>query len=94
MDQAKDAIENALKLRSDNEHIVCAFMGGDGSISRNVNYLTENSITIKENINLIAFAFLPYGTGNDCARSLGWGPRDTGTSWGQDIKSVAQACCS
>ena len=94
LDEGIKAIEEALIRSCKNEHVVCALMGGDGSISRNVNYILEHSQVIKTNINSVAFVFLPFGTGNDCARSLGWGPRDTGQAWAKDIASLANACCS
>ena len=78
MYQAVSSLEKALENRGPTEHVLCALMGGDGSVSRNVNYLLEKSKIIRENVNMIGFVFLPFGTGNDCSRSLGWGARDTG----------------
>ena len=85
IDKVIQAIEVALKEKEPSEHIVCAIMGGDGSMSRNIDYMLSQSSLIKENVNLIAFAILPFGTGNDCARSLGWGGRDFGQNWAKDL---------
>ena len=94
LNQAAASLEAAIENRSANEHILVALMGGDGSVSRNVNCLLEKSEIVRENIDMVGFVMLPFGTGNDCSRSMGWGARDTGQAWAKSIASIAEACCS
>ena len=56
-------------------------MGGDGSTARLVDYMISNSPIIEKNLHVIAFSPMPFGTGNDLARSLGWGGQEEGQGW-------------
>lgn len=47
-------------------------MGGDGSLGCFIDDMIEVGFTTEDMNNLI-FVPLPYGTGNDLSRSLGWG---------------------
>lgn len=48
-------------------------MGGDGTTALLIDQLLAHSDVITQNIHLIAFVPMPFGTGNDIGVSLGWG---------------------
>ena len=52
-----------------------AVLGGDGSLGCFIDTLMKEE-TIAENIGRISFTGLPFGTGNDTGRSLGWGGKE------------------
>ncbi|CUV07787.1 unnamed protein product [Cryptosporidium hominis] len=60
-------VKNSLKMT--NKDICIIGIGGDGSFSTLVNKFLES---IPENKNRLIFAVLPFGTGNDWAKSFGW----------------------
>ena len=63
-------------------------MGGDGSLGCLIDDLILDEV-IEKNINRLVFAPLPYGTGNDLSRSLGWGYQEG--SWGKSIETLVAA---
>lgn len=67
MDTGINRVKNSLKIT--NKDICIIGIGGDGSFSTLVNNFLEN---IPESKNRLIFAVLPFGTGNDWARSFGW----------------------
>ncbi|OII73667.1 diacylglycerol kinase variant A [Cryptosporidium ubiquitum] len=60
-------VKNSLKIT--NKDVCIVGVGGDGSFSTLVNTFLE---TIPEHKDRLIFAVLPFGTGNDWARSFGW----------------------
>ncbi|KAH8583332.1 diacylglycerol kinase [Cryptosporidium sp. chipmunk genotype I] len=60
-------VKNSLKIT--NKDVCIVGVGGDGSFSTLVNTFLES---IPENKNRLIFSALPFGTGNDWARSFGW----------------------
>jgi len=85
MDEARKAIENAIHLRSENGHIIVPIMGGDGSLAGIIGHLMNESFLISANLSMIAFAPLPFGTGNDISRATGWGPSEDEGPWSETI---------
>ena len=47
-------------------------LGGDGSLSCFIDHLLKDEY-LALNLNQVHFAAMPFGTGNDISRSLGWG---------------------
>jgi diacylglycerol kinase family enzyme len=62
-------------------------MGGDGSLGCFIDDLTEAKFS--EQIDNLTFVPLPYGTGNDLSRSLGWGVNQG--PWGQSLETLVSA---
>lgn len=62
-------------------------MGGDGSLGCFIDDISEDQ-EIAENIGKIVFVPLPYGTGNDLSRSLGWGFKEG--PWGRDLETLSR----
>jgi diacylglycerol kinase family enzyme len=60
-------------------------MGGDGSLGCFIESMKDN-IFITDNLENLIFAPLPFGTGNDLSRSLGWGGSE-GT-WAKSIETL------
>ena len=63
-------------------------MGGDGSLGSLLDKLTSDPYIV-ENLSHIRFAPLPYGTGNDLSRALGWGGK-VGV-WNTNLETLALA---
>lgn len=51
------------------QEIICVCCGGDGSLMTTLTYAKQAGVELN---GLICVA-LPYGTGNDLARTTGWG---------------------
>mmetsp|Transcript_18835 Transcript_18835/g.26041 ORF Transcript_18835/g.26041 Transcript_18835/m.26041 type:complete len:82 (+) Transcript_18835:443-688(+) len=66
-------VESYIKTNDSNKKIIVATLGGDGSLGCTLDVLEQKSEFIMSNIDKIHFATLPYGSGNDLSRSLGWG---------------------
>lgn len=49
-----------------------AVLGGDGSLGCVIDMIIKDDV-IAENLGKFRFTCLPFGTGNDIGRSLGWG---------------------
>ena len=58
-----------LKLESSNSKFRVIVCGGDGSVM----WVVEEMIHYKIDIEKCPIGILPFGTGNDFSRSLGWG---------------------
>ena len=58
--------------KTDSSNIVIAVLGGDGSLGCFLDSIAADQM-IKERLSEIEFTGLPYGTGNDTGRSMGWG---------------------
>ena len=63
-------------------------MGGDGSLGCFIDDIVKDTF-IAENIEHLTFVPLPYGTGNDLSRSLGWGAQEG--SWGKSLEALVTA---
>lgn len=63
-------------------------MGGDGSLGCFIDDIVKETF-IAENIEHLTFVPLPYGTGNDLSRSLGWGAQEG--SWGKSLEALVTA---
>lgn len=66
-----DALAESLDPRFPKKLLVC---GGDGTVTWILTALEQNP-KLKGKLHLLPLAILPLGTGNDLARSLGWGGR-------------------
>jgi len=60
--------------RSNAQEIRLIVCGGDGTVTWILSAL-ENCKKLREKLHLLPVAIVPLGTGNDLARSLGWGPK-------------------
>ncbi len=60
-------------------------MGGDGMLGVFVDNISKDKF-ILDNMNHLNFVPLPYGTGNDLSRSIGWGHREG--PWARDLQSL------
>ncbi|KAF7456393.1 putative diacylglycerol kinase [Cryptosporidium felis] len=67
LDSGIQRVNNSLKIT--NKDICIIGVGGDGSFSTLVNAFLES---IPDKKKRLIFAVLPFGTGNDWARSFGW----------------------
>ena len=63
-------------------------MGGDGSLGCFIDDIIQEPL-IASNIDNLVFVPLPYGTGNDLSRSLGWG--NISGSWGKNLETLVSA---
>jgi len=63
-------------------------MGGDGSLGCFIDDIVKDEV-IELNMKNLVFVPLPYGTGNDLSRSLGWGNREGG--WGKNLETLVKA---
>jgi len=70
------------------DKIILAVMGGDGSLGCFIDDLILDPV-IEKGISRLVFAPLPYGTGNDLSRSLGWGNREG--PWGKNLETLVTA---
>lgn len=68
--------------------IILVTMGGDGMLGVFVDDISKDTY-IAENMNHLIFVPLPYGTGNDISRSVGWGHREG--PWGRDLDSLVSS---
>lgn len=58
-------------------------MGGDGSLGCFIESIKSSSL-ISNNLESLTFVTLPYGTGNDLCRAMGWGGVEG--PWANDLK--------
>lgn len=63
-------------------------MGGDGSMGVFVKHAVENEI-ILQNMKSLIFVPLPYGTGNDLCRALGWGGKEG--KWAKSLETMVNS---
>jgi hypothetical protein len=63
-------------------------MGGDGSLGLLISILSKDPV-INANLGSLIFVPLPYGTGNDLSRSMGWG--GTEGKWASSLESLVTA---
>ena len=61
-----------LERVKESSEIIVVVMGGDGSLSCFLDDIFQDEVIVREVENL-TFVPLPYGTGNDLSRTLGWG---------------------
>ena len=69
-DEQKEKAYARILSQHPEEHIAL-IMGGDGTL----HYIVEEMAERKIDLGAVVFALLPFGTGNDLARVLGWGGR-------------------
>jgi diacylglycerol kinase (ATP) len=72
MDSIVEYLQILIQAKRSSEEIVVVMMGGDGSLGRLMDEICLSQI-IDDHLDQILFTCLPYGTGNDISRSLGWG---------------------
>lgn len=63
-------------------------MGGDGCLGVFIQHALSEP-TIQSNLSSILFVPLPYGTGNDISRSLGWNGREG--PWAKSLDTMVKA---
>ena len=61
-------------------------MGGDGSLCCFIESMKDHPLII-ENLQNLLFVPLPFGTGNDLGRSLGWGAKEG--PWAKTLHTLA-----
>jgi len=66
-------------------------MGGDGSLAGILDELFKSEL-VEQNLKSLVFTSLPFGTGNDISRSLGWGGVEG--PWATNLESLCTALCS
>lgn len=66
-------------------------MGGDGSLGCFIDDLAQDTY-LAANMKHLIFVPLPYGTGNDLSRSLGWTHREG--PWAKSLETMVQALMS
>lgn len=91
MDEATQCIEQILRNKDLRTHVIVAIMGGDGTFAGILDTLTMNSI-IKIFINDLVFTTLPFGTGNDMSRTLGWGGQEG--HWINSVEGLVKELCT
>jgi hypothetical protein len=69
--------------------IILAVMGGDGSLGCFIDDLVSDPY-ISKNLKHLIFVPLPYGTGNDLSRSLGWTNREN-MGWARTLEVLANS---
>lgn len=69
--------------------IIIAVMGGDGSLGCFIDDIVKDEY-ISKNMRHLIFVPLPYGTGNDLSRSLGWTNREQ-PSWGRNLEVLVNS---
>ncbi len=67
--------------------VILVTMGGDGSLGCFIDDISTDHY-IAQNIFRVVFVPLPYGTGNDLSRSLGWGRKEG--AWAQDLEQLGR----
>ena len=75
-------IQKTVAEYSETATIVVALMGGDGGIMRAIQVLEPMT-----DIGKIVFVALPFGSGNDMAQTLNWGP-DTSMRYLQNLRAI------
>jgi diacylglycerol kinase family enzyme len=77
-----------LFIGRENREIIVVTMGGDGMLGCFLDDITKDEF-IAQNMQKLTFVPLPYGTGNDLSRSIGWGFKQG--PWGQDLETLTSA---
>jgi len=85
MNEATAALETLIINRIPGEHIVVAVMGGDGSLAGILDSLLKSEL-VERNVKTLVFTPLPFGTGNDISRCLGWGGVEG--PWAKNLESL------
>ena len=85
------ALKEALKLQKQKHitimrKIILATAGGDGSLM----YIAQDADDIGIDLNDITLCVLPYGTGNDFAKTLGWGTSPK-PEWTSKLSTLGKA---
>lgn len=62
-------------------------MGGDGSLGMFIQQASAEPVVLS-NLKDIIFVPLPYGTGNDLCRSLGWGAIEG--KWAKNLSTLVK----
>jgi diacylglycerol kinase family enzyme len=60
-------------------------MGGDGSIGSMLDKFSKVEV-IRQHLDKLIFVPLPYGTGNDLSRALGWGGSEG--MWAKSLETL------
>lgn len=63
------AFEEAKRKCKVSTHVYILICGGDGTVE----WVIEESLKSKVNYESVIFSVIPIGTGNDFAKSIGWG---------------------
>ncbi|CAJ1339472.1 unnamed protein product, partial [Effrenium voratum] len=64
----------AAEILRRNEEVAILACGGDGTVTWILSELNERKDRVFQGIMMPPVGIIPLGTGNDLARSLGWGP--------------------
>lgn len=76
-------------LNDNSTRKIVVIMGGDGSFATTIKFLRTNpKVDSGLNKGKLAFATLPFGTGNDGGQAFGWGNNPSGELWFDDVESL------
>lgn len=91
-DDLEDGFEEAASQLKKNNEVAILACGGDGTVTWILSELNARKSTTFDQLMMPSVGIIPLGTGNDLARSLGWGPALTDTS---DLpKYIQRARCA
>eukprot|EP00434_Breviolum_minutum_P028527 symbB.v1.2.025235.t1/scaffold2370.1/size80994/3 len=78
-DQLKEGFEEAAARTQEGQEVAILACGGDGTVTWILSELNSRRDSLFQEVPVPSVGIIPLGTGNDLARSLGWGPALTDT---------------
>lgn len=89
--QVETALQKLEKELCEGFECTIVIMGGDGGLTHTLNGIKQNQKLLLK-MQLISFVCLPFGSGNDAAKVLGWGSSLSG-SYLKDLTSIVKEIC-
>ena len=89
--EVRTAFEKLGKDLAEGFACTIVIMGGDGGLTHTLNGIKRNQ-KLLEQIQLMTFVCLPFGSGNDAAKVLGWDSSFSG-SYLKDLTSIVKEIC-